>query len=221
MPPKSWWARLPFALRMATGATALLALTGVSAAGVVALLADEPPTADTAGALVSSAPRPAPVVPPALPDKRRTAGPQTTADRNSGKADRTRARAPRAVKTRTDRAPAPVATSPAPARELPAVTARTVIQLRSIPYGLRLVADPELPPGRTEIRSDGAPGRQRARYLVTYADGKETGRRLLDATVTREPQDRVVALGTDGSDACFDEPELCLPTGRSEDVDAP
>ncbi|MET0418020.1 MAG: hypothetical protein ABW022_18575, partial [Actinoplanes sp.] len=41
MPRKSWWARLPFGVRMVAGASALLIVIGGGAAGVAALTKDD------------------------------------------------------------------------------------------------------------------------------------------------------------------------------------
>ena len=53
--------------------------------------------------------------------------------------------------------------------------------------------------------------------MVTYTDGQPTDRRLIDSTVTRQPQHRVVAFGTrrvkgDGH-GCRERP--CVSGGRS------
>src|SRR5690242_18805873 len=42
MPRKSWWARLPFGVRMASGGVALLVVTSAAVGGVAALTKDEP-----------------------------------------------------------------------------------------------------------------------------------------------------------------------------------
>src|SRR3954470_22069170 len=41
MPRKSWWARLPFGVRMAAGASAVLAVVGAGAAGIATLTGGE------------------------------------------------------------------------------------------------------------------------------------------------------------------------------------
>ncbi|WP_321573728.1 resuscitation-promoting factor [Nocardioides sp. Kera G14] len=50
--------------------------------------------------------------------------------------------------------------------------------------------------GESKILKDGARGARTATYDVTRRDGKVTDRDLLTATVTRQPVDEVVAVGT-------------------------
>jgi hypothetical protein len=48
---------------------------------------------------------------------------------------------------------------------------------------------------------------------VTVTDGKPTDRRLLDSTVTRQPQQEIVALGAqNGQKGC--PLDFCVPLGR-------
>jgi hypothetical protein len=95
-----------------------------------------------------------------------------------------------------------------------------VTETRAIPYRTRLVRDPELPRGRKRIQTEGIPGEQTLRWLVTYSDGQPTERRLVDSQVTRQPQHRVVALGTrrskgDRPRECRPGSDHCFPIGRS------
>lgn len=52
-----------------------------------------------------------------------------------------------------------------------------------------------LAPGSSEVVSPGREGIRRARYRVTYRDGVEIGRELLESQVVREPVERVVGNG--------------------------
>jgi hypothetical protein len=45
------------------------------------------------------------------------------------------------------------------------------------------------------IQTPGIPGERVLHYEVTFTGAKETSRRLIDSTVVREPQPRVVAFG--------------------------
>ena len=73
-----------------------------------------------------------------------------------------------------------------------------VSETEAIPFRTTLVRDRSLPPGSREIETPGVPGERLLRYEVTYTGNQETSRRLLDSTITREPQDRVVAFGPRG-----------------------
>lgn len=57
--------------------------------------------------------------------------------------------------------------------------------------------DPALPAGLEIIIRQGSWGESRCSALVTYTNGVETGRKLLDQKVTIAPVDRIVALGID------------------------
>ncbi|WP_127498012.1 G5 domain-containing protein [Actinoplanes solisilvae] len=229
MPRKSWWARLPFTVRMVAGTSALLIVLGSAAAGVVALTkdgpdaprivtavgqaaAEEPPPAGTAAGGQAGAPAPRRAV--AQPGF----DPGATAPRTSNQADRTATREPR----RPAKAP-PHAAAPAPVRQVvprdsvvpSALTTRTEYEKREVPFQTRLVRDPDLPRGTKKVQSAGTPGEETLRYLVTVTDGQETDRRLMDITVTKEPQDRVVAFGARRGDRdCGKRLRLCVPLGR-------
>jgi hypothetical protein len=77
----------------------------------------------------------------------------------------------------------------------PQIRTEQVSETEAIPFRTTLVRDPSLPRGSREIETPGVPGERLLRYEVTYTGNRETSRRLLDSTVTREPQDRVVAFG--------------------------
>ncbi len=126
-----------------------------------------------------------------------------------GEADRTATRSPRRT-TSVDRrgstgGAAPVLPGAAPAGPPAAAAAATpevrteqISETEAIPFRTTLVRDPSLRPGTREIQTPGVPGERLLRYEVTFTGGRETSRKLLDSTVTREPQDRVVAFGNRG-----------------------
>lgn len=201
MPRKSWWARLPFGVRMTAGTSALLIAIGAGAAGVAALTKDreQAPRVVTAVGEAQAAPheaagRPAP--PPAAVSRMNHATGRRTAENDQ--ADRTGTRAPR--RDATAQAPArTVAGAPAPAKNIPAgpvTTTRTDVETRAIPFRTRLVRDPSMPRGAKRVQTPGVPGEETLRYLVTVVDGQPADRKLIDTTVTREPQHRVVAYGS-------------------------
>lgn len=57
--------------------------------------------------------------------------------------------------------------------------------------------DPALPAGLEILIREGSWGESRCIALVTYTNGVETGRKLLDQKVTTAPVDRIIALGID------------------------
>ncbi|MGK5679182.1 G5 domain-containing protein [Actinoplanes sp. URMC 104] len=169
--------------------------------------------------------------------------------RISDKADRTATREPRhpaaaAGGTRTGTAtaprtpydvtiPAPVRrpvpsagrpSTAAPSQSRPSVTTRIETETRALPYQTRLVRDPLLPRGFRKVRTAGAPGEQTLRYLVTLVDGRQTDRKLLGTSVTRQPRPRVIVIGTgrdfdhdlddDQDRYCARDFDLCMSMSR-------
>ncbi|MBL7254884.1 G5 domain-containing protein [Paractinoplanes lichenicola] len=274
MPRKSWWARLPFGVRMTVGASALLIVIGGGVAGIAALTGDDPDAprivtavGDAAGtgtgaaapepgsgigiatAEPGSVPMPPPAAfaaePPHLPAGHaagQAAGQAAGLPRISDKADRTATRAPKQEPGTPRQAPAkpiapPAAQKPpavtnsgagsgsysgtAAAPSQPQVTTRTDTETRDVPFQTRYVRDPFLPRGVQKVQAAGVTGEETLRYLVTLTDGRETDRKLMDITVTRQPQHRVIAFGARRGfdrahgDRC-DERRLglCVPLGR-------
>jgi hypothetical protein len=182
---------------MTAGTSALLIAIGGGAAGIAALTRDHkdaPPQIVTAvGQPAQAAPReaaggpaPAMVPPPAMVPK--TSHDEARRATANQPADRTSTRDPRPA-TATKGAPAAPPASPL-------TTTRTDVETHDIPFRTQLVRDPALPRGTKRVQSQGVPGVQTLRYLVTLVDGKQVDRKLLDTTVTREPQHRVVAYGS-------------------------
>ncbi|MFF5079804.1 G5 domain-containing protein [Actinoplanes sp. NPDC000266] len=256
MPRKSWWARLPFGVRMAAGGGALLIVTSAAVGGVAALTRDDPAAPRIVTAVGQAGASPATNDPPA-PAAPHHAKPQYDAaaslPRVNDQADRTATRTPR-------QGPARVAVPPSkqeqqlPPRQQqlpqqphqqqppvvaagdprPVLTTRTETETREIPFQTRLVRDPSLPRDARKIQTAGVPGEETLRYLVTFTDGKQTERRLLDSTITKQPQHRVIAFGSrrgpgglggpggpGGPGAGHRPPkgcdDFCLPLGRSAD----
>ncbi|MEV6298208.1 G5 domain-containing protein [Actinoplanes sp. NPDC051861] len=224
---------------MTAGAGALLVLVGGGAAGVATLTGGGEPSTSVAGtssvaevdlgapkleedpevvsrAAAAAEPLPqrhttAPTRPaatrpaPARPASARAATTAPATDQLSrareadDRADRTGPRSPRTSVVKT----------------APEVTTRTDVETRPVPFPTRLVRDPVLPRGTRKIQSPGVAGEETLRYLVTLTDGKPTQRRLVDTTVTRKPEPRVVAFGARKGRDCEGALRVCVPLGRS------
>jgi hypothetical protein len=149
--------------------------------------------------------------------------PKETADRETASTDqlsRARVADDRADRTGPRRART-LAQAPArrKAAAAPVVTTRTDVETRALPFDTRVVRDPSMPRGTRRVETRGAAGEQTLRYLVTLTDGRQTSRRLLGSTVTRQPQNRVVAVGSarrvDPDIDCDQILGICLPFGRT------
>lgn len=66
----------------------------------------------------------------------------------------------------------------------------------TIPYETSTCNDPTLPEGMWEVLIHGVDGEVSCRAEVTYVNGKETGRKILEQTQTIAPVTEVVAWGT-------------------------
>jgi hypothetical protein len=162
---------------------------------------------------------------PAKPDHQPqpvTPGREATTDRNAAAEQLSRARVAddRADRTGPRRART-LAEAPArrQAAAAPVVTTRTDVETRAIPFDTQVVRDPSMPRGTRRVEKRGAAGEKTLRYLVTLTDGRPTSRRLLGSTVTRQPQNRVVAVGSarrvDPGMDCDQILGICLPFGRT------
>ncbi|WP_084599461.1 G5 domain-containing protein [Actinoplanes subtropicus] len=227
MPRKSWWARLPFGVRMAAGASAVLVVVGAGVAGVMTMVGGD---GRPAPRIVTEVNQAAPAVPVPVPVEKPRLQP---VPKNDGKADIRvhRARPKRVVPGVTPSAVASVPTGPVQ-------TTQTQIETKEIPYETRTVPDPALPRGAERVEAPGVNGVETLRYLVTLTNGRPTARKLIDAVVTRQPQHQVVALGTQSPDLGTRRPmrdcggtldfcgslgrrAVCPDQGRPEDVSIP
>ena len=104
----------------------------------------------------------------------------------------------------------------------PAVIRRTITETKPIAFTTRRVQDWSLAPGARQIQTPGVLGERTLRFRITLSGGTETARRLLDATVTKEPQEQVIAFrpgrgaepapdwnSDDDQDPDFEEPQDC------------
>ncbi|GIE79528.1 hypothetical protein Aph02nite_54780 [Actinoplanes philippinensis] len=150
---------------------------------------------------------------PAGPDQARVPAATDRLSRARVADDRADRTGPRRVRTLAE----------APARRLaaaaPVVTTRTDVETRSVPFDTRVVRDPSMPRGTRRVTTRGASGERTLRYLVTLTDGRPSSRRLLSSAVTREPQHRVVTVGSarpvEPDVDCEQILGICLPFGRS------
>jgi hypothetical protein len=231
MPRKSWWAKLPFGVRMATGASALLLIVGGGAIGVATLVMDGDPKNEVVTE-VGQAHVAGPALPPLADDTpgrppifRGHAMPPVA--RDARPADRTAPRPTAADPPRSQSSPAAPAgagaagagaaatagEAAAPAAA-PVTTTRTEVETREIPFETRVVRDPALPRGTKRVETPGVPGVETLRYLVTVTDGRPAERELIDATVTKQPQHKVVAFGSRRNVECGQALRFCVPLGR-------
>ena len=80
--------------------------------------------------------------------------------------------------------------------------------------------DPALPAGLEILIREGSWGESRCSALVTYTNGVETGRKLLDEKVTAAPVDRIIAVGIgmsgegNGGEPVIRDGLIYLPSGE-------
>lgn len=115
--------------------------------------------------------------------------------------------APTATATGTATPPAtqtatPSASPSAPTEAPLVVKKRVITKRRAIPFQTMRVTDPTLPKGTTRVRNHGARGIKILTYRVTYVNGVQTHKKLLNKVVVREPVTRVIAVGTKESPRC-------------------
>lgn len=76
------------------------------------------------------------------------------------------------------------------------ISTRQQVVEKEIPFKVRRQEDPHLDRGLQVVKSPGRAGRQQQIVEITYVDGREVGRRVVQEEVLQEPRDRVVAVGT-------------------------
>ncbi|WP_430780855.1 G5 domain-containing protein [Actinoplanes sp. G11-F43] len=158
---------------------------------------------------------------PPVPAPARTTTTTTTTRTTADQLSRARVTDDRADRTgpRPARTTASKTAGGEPSAAEPVVTTRTDVETRAVPFDTEVVRDSSMPRGTRRIEVDGRAGEETLRYLVTLTDGRQTARRLLTSSITKEPQNRVVAVGSRrhlGFDPeCDRALHLCLPWGRS------
>ena len=89
-----------------------------------------------------------------------------------------------------------------------------------IPFETAYCDDPTLPEGQQKILVQGKPGQMLCTANVTYANGEELSRDVFEQTVTAEPVDQVIAVGTGeqvgqvNDKPIFGDGFIVLPTGE-------
>ena len=76
-----------------------------------------------------------------------------------------------------------------------AVTKQTVEKTETIGFSTSPVRDSSLSPGQRVTKTEGRAGSRVVKYELTMKDGKVIDRKVLSKTVTRQPVNRVVAVG--------------------------
>lgn len=86
----------------------------------------------------------------------------------------------------------------------PKTEVKTVTEKGTIPYQTTTIDDPNLEYGKKETRTKGIAGEIVYTYKITYTDGKEKSRELINKETTRQPVNEVVAKGTKIAWHCVD-----------------
>ncbi len=73
---------------------------------------------------------------------------------------------------------------------------QTIVEQAAIPYPVRTASDSRTPRGIVRVASPGRLGIKELVWKVTYADGVAVHRRRVGWRVVREPQPRVIAVGS-------------------------
>lgn len=87
-------------------------------------------------------------------------------------------------------------TPPAYIQQEPKVEVKTETLDTEIPFETTTTSDPNLEKGQTRIVSGGSNGIKTTTYRVTYTDGIETERTVINTEITKQPVAKVVANGT-------------------------
>ncbi len=76
------------------------------------------------------------------------------------------------------------------------VTAEEITVTESIDFDTKRVETDQLYAGDTKIKQKGAEGKLKKTYRVTYVNGEESDRELIDSEVLQEPTDKIILVGT-------------------------
>ena len=90
-----------------------------------------------------------------------------------------------------------------------------------IPHETRYIHDANLPTGTEKVLTEGQDGQMQCIASVSYDNGKEVSRTVLKQTVTHQPVDALIAVGTgpveestNGKAAVIGDGYIILPTGE-------
>ena len=76
------------------------------------------------------------------------------------------------------------------------VTFDTIVEKEEIGYETTYQDNSSLPKGQEQVGREGENGEKEITYKVTYVDGAEESRELAEETVTKEPVNKVIMVGT-------------------------
>lgn len=87
------------------------------------------------------------------------------------------------------------------------VTFETVVETETLAYDTTYENSSSILKGQEEVSRNGENGEKEVSYKVTYVDGVEESREVVEEKVTKEPVNKVVAVGTKEAPAPEPEPE--------------
>lgn len=79
---------------------------------------------------------------------------------------------------------------------VPATETKTESSTHEIPFQTQTVNDNTLAKGTTKVTTQGVNGLEEITYSVTYVDGEETDREIIETVTIKEPVTQVIAQGT-------------------------
>lgn len=81
-------------------------------------------------------------------------------------------------------------------RNAPVTTTKEVVEEVEIDFSSKTEENSSMNQGETSLKTNGLKGLKTLKYSVTYVDGKETTKLLIDEKVVREPVDEITYVGT-------------------------
>lgn len=87
------------------------------------------------------------------------------------------------------------------------VTFETIVEKETLEYETTYENDSSITKGQEQVSRNGENGEKEVSYKVTYVDGTEESREVVEEKVTKEPVNKVVAVGTKEEPAPEPEPE--------------
>lgn len=78
----------------------------------------------------------------------------------------------------------------------PVTTIKEITKKEAVPFEKVTRNDPNLDKGTKKVTTQGVEGVRTKTFRVTYVDGEETDRELIDAVVSEKPVDQVTSIGT-------------------------
>jgi hypothetical protein len=108
------------------------------------------------------------------------------------------------------------------AKPVPVVVTKRVVVVKVVAFRKKNVRDPERPQGESVVTTHGVKGKKELTYAVTYTDGRETGRRLVRAVITRQPVTQITSIGTkqeESGGGCDPNYTGCVPIASDVDCE--